>query len=364
LEIKSEWIYCYRHLGKIKKEECSPGEYRDCKNCPQVVQPSTESTKIKEKPSQRKNRSGKKQASVPPQEEIIEKTFYCRVAHQGIVKERCRPENYSECEGCTQTPVFEEKINPLEQVTLSSIFIENDLLKFEKLLDLPPLSLNLKTISQLNEFKDYIIMAYGTIDAKTKRSEIKNDLELLLKKAKAYLNILGHLSNSSKLILEQELYQQAQQKGINACPFCMENLKKLSVKDHLKQCHPDEVKKIMEAPMDKDLIDQCYSDTNKILVAAHNALKKKKAIPDKGGRPRLTGYKEGIFKLCELFIQNSKKNPSNYYTPGLDEYEGHLFNFVEFFISRISPLHDTSNFSLGQIIKEFKYLPKKSKGSK
>ena len=36
------------------------------------------------------------------------------------------------------------------------------------------------------------------------------------------------------------------------------------------------VANIMEAPMDKDLIDQCCSDTNKILVAAHNALKKKK----------------------------------------------------------------------------------------
>jgi hypothetical protein len=231
------------------------------------------------------------------------------------------------------------------------------------LLGLPKFGLGLNTIAQLNECKDLLLMAVGTMDAKTKSSEIDIELELIHGRADNFLKILGNLSASGRFLLEKELNRPVQKKSINVCPFCMENLKKISLKDHLIQCKclPDQVDMIKEVPVNEDLIDRCYSDTNRILLAADKAIKKKKdLLKNRGGRPRLTGYKEGIFKVCKLFINNSIKYPSNYYTPGLKEFEGHLFKFVEFFISRISPLPEPSSYSLGQIIREFKHLPKKS----
>lgn len=358
-EIKSEWIYCLKHSGNIKKEECLPGEYRDCKNCPQFIKPSTESTKAKDKSSHRKNKSANQPETPPPKKIIIEETLYCQVAQQGIVKERCVRVRYPGCKGCSRDLVSEEKIKPKQRLTLATKFIEKDLSEFEKFLGLPKFGLGLNTIAQLNECKDYIIMAVKTMDTPTKRSEINAELEFVFDKAKDFLKILGNLSTASKFLLESELYRPAQKSGLNVCPFCMENLKKISVKDHIGQCHPDQVDMIKEASIDEDLIDRCYSDTNRILLAAHKAIKRKKDFENKGGRPRSTGFKEGVYKLCQLFNTISNKTPSNYYSPRLKKYEGHLFKFVNFFILRISPLHAPSNYSLGQIIREIKAVTKK-----
>jgi hypothetical protein len=351
---KIDKVYCQKFLEIIDIKICRPGLYQDCKNC-DVIKYSIDlkrnpSHQLIRKPKNPKTKSCKK--SQKRKKLIID----CRVARQGILEERCRFGKYPDCEGCPQTKREYDK-NSLEPVTLSSNFNEKDLLLFEELLGIPPLSLNLKAIRQLNECKDYIIMACSTIDTKAKRLDIRNELESVLNKGKNFLELVGNLSHSSRFILEYELSPPSQNKGINACPFCMEILRNTSVKDHLRECkcRPEvEFYENNDMPGENDLIDRCYSDTSKILNAANRAIKKHQNLLDKGGRPRLTGYKEGIFKACELFIKNSNKNPSNYYSQGNDEYKGHLLNFIEFFISRVSPLPRHSNYSLGQIIKEFK----------
>jgi hypothetical protein len=351
---KIDNVYCHNLLEIIDIKSCRPGRYQDCKNCDVIkysidLKRSTSHQPIR-KPKDPKTKSCKK--SQKRKELIID----CHVARQGISYERCRFGQYRDCEGCPQTKRKYDK-NSLDPVSLSSNFNEKDLLIFEELLGIPPLSLNLKTIRQLNDCKDYIIMACGTIDAKPKRSDIRNELESVLNKGKSFLELMGNLSHSSRFILEYQLSPPSQNKGINACPFCMEILKDTSVKDHLKECkcRPEiEFYENNVVPGEYDLIDRCYSDTSKIINAANRALKKHQNLLDKGGRPRLAGYKEGIFKTCELFIKNSNKNPSNFYSQGNDEYKGHLLNFIEHFISRVSPLPSHSNYSLGQIIKEFK----------
>lgn len=372
---------CKKFLGNISEKECSPGRYRDCKNCPQLLKPSTKSTQ--KKPAIHRNQHPKQKETIPLQKETkrlstYEADFfswdnsYCVAFEEKKGKKICRPGLYPVCNKCLKS-----------KKPLRSESIKSSLSKILKVGEL-----NKKTMSQLEECY-WIVIASKSFDEKPKSSKIKAELKLVLDNAQAYAESLKNLTQMGEYHLEKELWKQdeipaelkmalaearknnleeehypEQLGGLKPCPECGKEFENIQDHiDHIKQCHPERERQITKNSTkdDMDLIERSLSDTCRICAAADKAIRKQPDVLEKGGRPIKIALKECVTKLSVIYFETTGEQPKSYYDKRSKSYKGSFCEFTQLFLSMVLK-NPPTNSAIGQIIKEI-YNIKKANSS-
>jgi hypothetical protein len=301
---KSERFYCPKFFGNITKEECSPGQFRDCKKCPQFLKTTLPAL------SEEKKKPPKSQKAKPLDSEEISKLF-----------------------------------SPLTKKDLQRIF---------KTLEIKTLSET--AVARLEYCKDYIIMGVETLEKKKKRVEISEELNTISIKANLYLQALKKLSATNRYQIEQFLYPPEQPDGLILCPLCDDEFKTVALlENHLKLSHKESVGGIMKKPnnADIDVLNRSCADAQRISRAAAEALRNFKKAKNKGGRPPKIVFKECQKVLSKIFLEATGENPKKYYDYIEKKYTGRFQKFINAFLK--TPVHHPSGITtLGKIEKNLK----------
>jgi hypothetical protein len=302
LKVTSEKFYCPKFFGNITKEECSPGQFRDCKKCPQFL------------------------ITTQPQ----------------LFKEKKKPPQNQK-----NTLLHSEDISKL----FSPLTVK-DLKRISKTLSVKNLSET--AVAQLEYCKDYIIMGVETLETKKRRVKISDELNDISTKAKSYTQALKKLSAANRYQIEQILYPPEQPLSLILCPLCDEEFKSVPLlENHLKLCHPENLDTIMKKPIsaDIDFLERSTADAQRVSRAAVEALRKFRKTKDKGGRPPKIVFKDCLNVLSKIFIETTGENPKKHYNYIEKKYTGRFQKFIDAFLK--TPVHNSSGITtLGKIVKE------------